>query len=135
MSDSAHGDSSVRWQAPELIKPDDYGGPVVVSPSTDVWSYGMLCIEIMTGEKPYYNRPHDANVVVDIMSRRLPDRPTEEAVIERGMSEKMWNLMLHCWIWEPLERPTMASVKTNIRSLQTAAMTPSPNPHTSKYLF
>lgn len=128
MSSSTHGDSPVRWQAPELVKPDDYGGLGVVSPSTDVWSYGMLCIEIMTGKKPYYYRPRDANVIADLVSRRLPDRPTEEAVIERGMSNQLWNLMLHCWNWEPLERPPIATIKSNVRSLQTSVVPPSPIP-------
>lgn len=113
MSSSNNGDSPVRWQAPELVKPDDDDGPVHASTSTDVWSFGMICLEIMTSKKPYHHRIRDSNVISDLLSRRLPDRPNEEEVVKRGLSDQMWNLMLHCWNWEPLGRPSMATVKSS----------------------
>ncbi|KAI5124038.1 hypothetical protein M0805_003867 [Coniferiporia weirii] len=117
MSSSTNGDSPIRWQARELIKPEEDGGPVCVSPSTDVWSYGMLCLEIMTGKKPYYYRPRDANVIADLVERRLPERPTDEAVVARGLDDQLWGWILRCWDWEPQERPPMATLKRILRSL------------------
>ncbi|THH08540.1 hypothetical protein EW145_g2641 [Phellinidium pouzarii] len=133
MSSSTYGDSPVRWQARELVKPDEYDGPVSVSPATDIWSYGMLCLEIMTGKKPYHYRPRDAIVIADLVEHRLPERPVDEAVVARGLGDQMWNLILLCWSWEPQDRPTMASVKLAVRSLP-SAIPVSPSPILKKVL-
>ena len=50
VSSPESGDTPVRWQARELVVPDDYGGHVPISFQTDVWCFGMLCLKMMTGE-------------------------------------------------------------------------------------
>lgn len=123
---STNGDSPVRWQARELVKPDDYGGDVPVSPSTDVWSFGMLCLEIMTGNRPYNNRLRDSNVIEDLVAKRLPDRPMDEEVIGRGLNDRLWNVMMVCWQWDPVRRPTMSDVREALRSTPPSASSNSP---------
>lgn len=123
---STNGDSPVRWQARELVKPDDYGGDVPVSPSTDVWSFGMLCLEIMTGNRPYNNRLRDSNVIEDLVAKRLPDRPMDEEVIGRGLNDRLWNVMMVCWQWDPVRRPTMSDVREALRSTPSSASSSSP---------
>ncbi|KAH8108481.1 ras guanine nucleotide exchange factor domain-containing protein [Phellopilus nigrolimitatus] len=117
MSSSTPTDSPVRWQAWELVKPDEHGELVSVSLPSDVWSFGMLSLELMTGKKPYHYWPRDSYVIADLVAKHLPKRPVEEAVVARGLGDALWNLMLDCWRWEPLERPPMSTVKATIRSL------------------
>ena len=126
MTSTANVDSPVRWQARELVKPDDYGGHVSVSPSTDVWSFGMLCLEIMTGQRPYNNRLRDSNVIEDLVAKRLPDRPTDEEVIARGLNDRLWRLMLACWNWDPARRPSMSEIREGLKSVQASAPSSSP---------
>jgi serine/threonine protein kinase len=42
---------SVRWSARELVQSDD--SDTVLSTATDSWSFGMLSLEILTGEQPF----------------------------------------------------------------------------------
>ncbi|TCD71964.1 hypothetical protein EIP91_000096 [Steccherinum ochraceum] len=58
---SLHGGGAVCWRAPELIDPDGFQQsgrrPTFAS---DVWSFGMLCIEFYLGGKPPYSESWSA---------------------------------------------------------------------------
>ena len=43
-SSTARG--SLRWQAPELLLPDTYGGNGKHTPETDMYAFGMTCLEV-----------------------------------------------------------------------------------------
>ena len=112
------GDTPVRWQARELVVPDDYGGHVPISFQTDVWSFGMLCLEMMTGEKPYNECRRQANVVENIVAKRHPIRPTSELALSRGLDDRLWELIRSCWRWDPLERPSMLEMHRWLKQLK-----------------
>lgn len=96
---SHHTEGAVRWHARELVTSDS--DEPAISPATDVWSFGMLCLEIMTGERPYAHRRRDAEVIEDLISKRLPHRPIEQVVQKRGLTDDLWNMMLSCWNLDP----------------------------------
>lgn len=76
----------------------------------------MTCLEILTGNRPYNNRPRDANVIEDLVAKRLPERPTDPTVVARGLSDQLWSLIGRCWRWDPLERPTMTVIRESMKS-------------------
>lgn len=78
----------------------------------------MVCLEILTGKKPYSNRVRDAHVIRDLIAYRLPERPIDEMAVSRGLNDQMWQVMLACWNQEPRDRPKMADVKRVVRTLQ-----------------
>ncbi|KLO12025.1 kinase-like protein [Schizopora paradoxa] len=111
---SHHTEGAVRWHARELVAGDnDESSPI--SPETDVWSFGMLCLEIMTGERPYAHRRRDAEVIADLLSKRLPPRPVEQAVQTRGLTDDLWNMMLSCWSLDPRNRPRMKLIRVTMQ--------------------
>ncbi|KAF8502442.1 ras guanine nucleotide exchange factor domain-containing protein [Gautieria morchelliformis] len=114
-----HGNS--RWMAPELIKPELIGlSAVKPNKATDVWSYGMLCLEILTGKCPFHDRARAAMVISDLIGGVRPARPPDQ-VTHRGLSDELWSLMQLCWHGKPESRPTMNKVVMLMRTLQASS--------------
>ncbi|KIJ29890.1 hypothetical protein M422DRAFT_268673 [Sphaerobolus stellatus SS14] len=112
-----HGSS--RWMAPELIEPALIGQESVKpNPSTDIWSYGMLCLEILTGQRPFHDRSRDAQVIQGLVSGVRPTRPSPE-ITRRGLSNELWELMQLCWHQVPDFRPSMSDIFPTMRIFQT----------------
>jgi serine/threonine protein kinase len=45
--------SSLRWAARELFNYEDSRDTLSIA--TDAWSFGMVCLELMTGDHPFSN--------------------------------------------------------------------------------
>ncbi|KAK0447350.1 uncharacterized protein EV420DRAFT_1751117 [Desarmillaria tabescens] len=69
---------TMRWMAPEMILAlvDDESEAKVprVTTASDVYAFGSVCLEIMTGALPYPCRKHDPGVMIDIMRGIKPSR-------------------------------------------------------------
>lgn len=102
---------NVRWQARELLFPDD-GEEPKPSCATDIWSFGMAALELLSEQKPF-DVAADGAVVIDIFHRRGPK-------VERGykigvqMGDNMIRLLSECWDVEPSNRPTAEILKQKI---------------------
>ncbi|KAF8212000.1 kinase-like domain-containing protein [Mycena galopus ATCC 62051] len=96
---------SYRWFAPELCI-----GEGVLSPSSDVYAYGMTVLEILTHEHPYSNIKHTPEVVMRAAKGEHPPRPTDPRVTQRGLDDKLWALLVLCWATQPAQRPTIQDV-------------------------
>ena len=115
----------MRWQARELVvDADEIGHHVSVSTATDIWSFGMTCLEILTGNRPYENRERDGKVIADLLAKKLPDRPSSEDVIYRGLTDSMWAFLLSVWNWDPSNRPSMTEVRAMLRSIPPPPLSP-----------
>ncbi|KAJ7733797.1 kinase-like domain-containing protein [Mycena metata] len=101
-SQSRGVDDSYRWFAPEVTI-----GQGVLSLSADVYSYGMTILELITHEPPYNDIKHTTEVVIRSAKGETPRRPTEPQVVQRGLDDELWFLLMHCWATAPLERPTI----------------------------
>ncbi|KAF8163016.1 ras guanine nucleotide exchange factor domain-containing protein [Crassisporium funariophilum] len=101
-----------RWFAPELLKQT---GPV--STHSDVWSFAMTCLEILSGEQPFSNITLDIAVMRNLDKGKLPDRPGR-LVTAQGLTDDMWALMRRCWHEKPKSRPSIADVKTALLEIR-----------------
>lgn len=111
----------VRWQAPELVNPNVYGlEDSFASSSTDIWSFGMLCIEVLIGKMPYSECSSDASVTRTIGSRKHPDLTGLQA--PGDLRERLRNIMLQCWKWEPRQRPSMSTIRNELSRLLPGSM-------------
>ncbi|KAG8689754.1 hypothetical protein FRC11_000801 [Ceratobasidium sp. 423] len=120
-STSLENAGSSRWMAPELFQASTNTSSSGVTSASDVWSFGMLCLEVLTGQPPFYpNHRIDGQVIASLIQGNLPERPEpKEAMYRRGLSEEMWKLMNQCWEWKPTARPEMRTLASDVRKLHT----------------
>ena len=79
----------------------------------------MLCLELLTGDRPFREIDKDDAVVTQLISGRLPQRPGPPADA-RGLDDRLWGLMMACWNARPEKRPTMANLGGMIKHPQPA---------------
>ncbi|CAK0734185.1 hypothetical protein CVIRNUC_000395 [Coccomyxa viridis] len=99
LTGASEGDESLRqsvvgtpyWMAPEVIEMTS------VTAAADIWSVGCLCIELLTGQPPYFDlQPMSA------LFRIVQD---EHPALPDNLSEDMQGFLLECFRKDPQRRP------------------------------
>jgi len=90
---------SYRWMAPEVIRHERY------SHSCDVYSYGMLCYELLTHRVPYNDTTAVSAALRVARSGIRPDLPP---TAPHGVCD----IIQCCWQQDPHARPSFATVCT-----------------------
>lgn len=84
---------TVRWIAPELLAiPEEDSAIMIPTSNSDIYSFGCIFFQVLTGKPPYFEFKRDAQVVVAISLGTKPSRP-EFPVI----SDLHWSFILNCW--------------------------------------
>jgi hypothetical protein len=88
---------------------------VIDSPFTtqsDVYSFAMLGVEMVTRDRPFNHRKMDTIVILDVTRGRRPRRPTAGAPGAANLSlvDRLWPIFEACWAQNPAERPGMRRV-------------------------
>ncbi|KAG6837924.1 hypothetical protein H0H93_008318 [Arthromyces matolae] len=96
---------SYRWFAPEVCV-----GEGLLSPSSDIYAFGMTVLEAMTHQQPYSHIKHATEVVIKSSTGQFPRRPTDSRTIQRGLDDKMWILLTKCWSTQWMNRPTIKEI-------------------------
>ncbi|TDL21780.1 kinase-like protein [Rickenella mellea] len=102
---TANATGTLRWQAPELLNIVD-GESTHRSERCDIYSFGCVCLELMTGKPPFSDIRMDGAVMMAIAKGQIPQRPIEN-VSERGLDDTLWALMQECWKFDPALRPNI----------------------------
>ncbi|CAB0001646.1 unnamed protein product [Nesidiocoris tenuis] len=98
------GKIPVRWTAPEAIAFRKF------TSASDVWSFGIVCWEVMSyGERPYWNWSNQDVIKSIEKGYRLP--------APMDCPEAIYQLMLDCWQKERTHRPTFGSIVKTLDKL------------------
>ncbi|XP_061453265.1 mitogen-activated protein kinase kinase kinase 10 isoform X2 [Rhineura floridana] len=97
------------WMAPEVIKLS------LFSKSSDVWSFGVLLWELLTGEVPY--REIDALAVAYGVAMNKLTLP-----IPSTCPEPFAHLLEECWSPDPHARPDFGSILQQLLAIEQSAM-------------
>ncbi|KDQ15096.1 hypothetical protein BOTBODRAFT_85348, partial [Botryobasidium botryosum FD-172 SS1] len=100
-----------RWQAPELILTEGSK-----SCASDVYSFGRVIEEILTGEIPFGSLASDSQVMMQVI-QGIHQRPIGDYIVSCGMDDSMWSLTLCCWAMEPFERPSISDILDSLNSM------------------
>jgi len=82
------------WMAPELIRGHDYGTKV------DIWSLGIMVIEMAEGEPPYMEFP-PLRALFLITTKGIPDLKEPEK-----WSDEFKEFLKQCIVKDPAQRPS-----------------------------
>jgi tRNA A-37 threonylcarbamoyl transferase component Bud32 len=104
---------TLPWMAPELLN----GSSNKVSEKVDVFSFGIVLWEILTGEEPYANMHYGA-IIGGIVNNTL--RPN----IPNGCDPEWRRLMELCWAPNPVIRPTFTDITRRLRVMSAACHKP-----------
>jgi serine/threonine protein kinase len=99
-----------RWLAHERLTATGVSSPTF---KADVWSFGLLCLEVFTDADPYCAY-QDFYLPVLLSQGKSPEHPGTAAV---GLSSKMWELMQSCWEVDPAARPDMLHIQLAMRDI------------------
>ena len=107
---SQRGMFPVRWTAPEAME------SLRFSMSTDMWSFGVVLLEIMTGGgMPYPEISTNNEVITKIMRGYHTPQPD-------GCSDEVYRLYTQCCSLQPSDRPLFSNVVTLLeREIQSEA--------------
>ncbi|KAH9747257.1 protein kinase domain-containing protein [Citrus sinensis] len=105
---------TLPWMAPELLN----GSSSKVSEKVDVFSFGIVLWEILTGEEPYANMHYGAIIGGIVNNTLRPPVP--------GFCDSEWRLLMEqCWAPDPVVRPSFTEIARRLRVMSAACQTKS----------
>ncbi|RHZ65449.1 hypothetical protein Glove_315g65 [Diversispora epigaea] len=93
----------IPYMAPETLSRGEY------TQASDIYSFGMVMLEVLTSYPPYYNIPHNENLAIGICEGLKPEIKCEIPQFLKEIMEK-------CWNFEPLNRLTAKELKSQLES-------------------
>ncbi|KAK4347516.1 hypothetical protein RND71_033855 [Anisodus tanguticus] len=103
---------TLPWMAPELLN----GSSNKVSEKVDVFSFGIVLWEILTGEEPYANMHYGAIIGGIVNNTLRPPVPS--------FCDPEWRILMEqCWAPDPSVRPCFTEITRRLRAMSAACPT------------
>ncbi|KAF8437620.1 kinase-like domain-containing protein, partial [Boletus edulis BED1] len=90
---------TLRWTAPELLDleddTDEESSRVAPTTQSDVYSFGSIMLQILSGKVPYHYYKHELQVLYAISKGKTPLRPS--GIARQRITERQWMFIQQCW--------------------------------------
>lgn len=99
-----------RWMAPELLRHSAVSKYINLF-QCDVYSFGMVCYEIMAGKIPFHEMTNLSEVKEMVLSRNRPCLP-------EWTPDNLKTLVEKCWLEEANSRPSFPEIIKELKMCQ-----------------
>ncbi|KAG6502834.1 mitogen-activated protein kinase kinase kinase 7-like isoform X2 [Zingiber officinale] len=100
------------WHSPEVLAEQQSGNCLSLTDKADVYSFGMICFELLTGKVPF----EDNHLQGDKMSKNI--RAGERPLFPSQCPKYLANLTRRCWHSDPVQRPSFTSICRVLRYIK-----------------
>ncbi|KAG6506220.1 mitogen-activated protein kinase kinase kinase 7-like isoform X1 [Zingiber officinale] len=100
------------WHSPEVLAEQQSGNCLSLTDKADVYSFGMICFELLTGKVPF----EDNHLQGDKMSKNI--RAGERPLFPSQCPKYLANLTRRCWHSDPVQRPNFTSICRVLRYIK-----------------
>jgi len=95
----------IPYMAPEIFQGQKY------TKESDIYSFGMIMWEFMTARRPFWDRSHDIDLIIEICDGLRPP-------IVTNAPEGYIELMKECWHSDPKKRPSATDIRGKIWKME-----------------
>src|SRR6266540_1000687 len=95
----------ISYMAPEILQRKEY------TTASDIYSFGMIMWELMTGRNPFWDKIQDTELIIEICDGLRPS-------IVANAPENYIELMQECWYSDPNKRPTSFEILKRIDDIK-----------------
>jgi serine/threonine protein kinase len=96
---------------------EEDASPLKVTRYSDVWSFAMLALELLTGKVPFPDKFLDAAVILALIQGERPKHPRSPEVIGRGLNNELWQYLCGCWKSSPEDRLSLRTLHDLLNTL------------------
>ena len=93
------------YVAPEVLRGQSY------TQASDIYSFGMVAYELLTGLPPYHDVPHDVSLAIKVCQGL---RPQFQIKVPKFLED----LINKCWEADPLKRPKASELEVKLINRQ-----------------
>jgi serine/threonine protein kinase len=104
----------IPYMAPEIFEGHKY------TAASDIYSFGMIMWELMTGRRPFWDQNHDIYLIIEICDGLRPP-------IVTNAPEGYIELMKECWHSDPSKRPKANDISEKIDKMPPTKIIESPD--------